>query len=37
MSHIDTNKTQDVMYRILYHMPVLLEEQINRAENFYIL
>ena len=28
------SKIQDVMYRILHHKPVLLEMQINRAENF---
>lgn len=34
MSHLHTNKIRDVMYRILHHKPVLLEKQINRAENF---
>jgi len=34
MSHLYTNKIQDVMYRILHHKPVLLDKQINRAENF---
>jgi hypothetical protein len=34
MSQLCTNKIQDVMYRILHHKTILLEKQINRAENF---
>jgi hypothetical protein len=34
MCHLYTNKIQNVIYRILHHKPVLLEKQINRAENF---